>query len=777
MNNYDFSTLNDKEFEQIAKDLLNAKYGLELQDFKVGKDKGTDLRYSTPKNNSSIVVQVKHYIGSGFPQLKHTLQAKELDKVKVLKPDRYIVVTSLPLSATQKDELKVILSPYLLTSNDIFGQEDLNGFLSDFKEIEKKYFKLWFSSLNVFNSVLNNAIEGRTKYMLERIREKIPFYVVTKKLDDANKILQKEKLLLITGQPGIGKTTLAEILLFDRAKNGYKIYKVENITEAENIISPNDEEKQLFYFDDFLGANYIEIIHAHKTETQLTSFVERIKVTPNKYLILTTRTVILNHAIERYEKISLSKIGSHQFEIKLNDYNKFEKALILYNHLYFRNVREELYDSILNEKFYKTIIQHKNYTPRIIEFITDNSKIEKLTPIAYHQFILNNLNNPKEIWRYSYNYQIDYLDRCLLLTLFTLENSSFESSLIRAFENRLAYEKTEHNQIINTSQFQDSVKILLNGFISSNLYTTKPPVREYSFINPSLADFLIGHVCDSYPERKSIIASLTYVEQLSRFNPEKAIIPLEKELQSIIRDKIAKSQLLILNSTAETFTQNNGHAVLVEVLCRYCSQVNTDSLLLEHFKQISFTGSWRSILDKIEYFLINVGDAPLTYEYIKDNFIRIIEKMMYSISSYSNASKIPDLFKKFHHDFEEYSESEDGHNSLIEVIESVLQSSETDIDERENEINNLDEVTDLYDEIYTLEEDLTSELFPSSSIDYDFKIEMNTSHWQKKIEENSKRLDAEASRFEDYDEDYYKEARFESNNEERAIDELFKKSE
>ena len=106
MSKYNFSTLNDKEFEQIAKDLLNAKYNLGLQDFKVGKDKGIDLRFSTLKNDNSIVVQAKHYIGSGFAQLKSTLVKKELDKVKKLLPDRYIVVTSLSLTATQKDELK-----------------------------------------------------------------------------------------------------------------------------------------------------------------------------------------------------------------------------------------------------------------------------------------------------------------------------------------------------------------------------------------------------------------------------------------------------------------------------------------------------------------------------------------------------------------------------------------------------------------------------------------------------------------------------------------------
>jgi len=778
MNNYSFSTLNDKEFEQIGKDLLNAKFKIELQDFKVGKDKGTDLRFSTEKNNNSIVVQAKHYIGSAFAQLKHTLLTKELDKIKNLKPDRYIVVTSLPLSATQKDILKEILAPFVLTSNDIIGQEDLNGYLGEFKEIEKKYFKLWFSSINIFNAVINNAIEGRTKYLFEKIREKIPFYIVTKKLDDANKILQKEKLLLITGQPGIGKTTLAEIILFERAKNGHKIYKVENITEAEDVISPNDEEKQLFYFDDFLGANYFEIVNAHKTETQLTGFVERVKNTPNKYLILTTRTVILNHAMEKYEKISHSKLATQQFEIKLTDYSTYEKALILYNHIYFRGVREDLHESIINEKFYKKIIQHRNYTPRIIEFITDSSRIEKLLPQTYRQFILNNLNNPKEIWRYSYNNQIEYLDRCFLLTLFTFESRSFESSLITAFGNRLDYEKTEHNQIVNTNQFNESVKILLNGFISSNLYDTKPLVREYIFINPSLTDFLIGHVSDSFPERKSIISSLAFVEQLNRFNPEKSLIPLEKELQSIIRDRISKAKIKIQEEGNKGFTENKRHAILLEVLAKYCYQVNIDTLILEHFQKISFDESWNNILQKLEFVLLHIGDAPQTFNYIKDNFQRIIEKMMNTISDSNSAKRIPILFEKYEQNYDEYTESDEGFQNLISVIESVLQSNEVDLkSEKKDEVKNIDEVSVIYDDLYSLERELKYELFPNTSFDYDFGVDLDKSYWEEKIEENIVKAVKNDAMDENYDEDYYKEAHFDAKNEENAVDDLFIKAE
>ncbi|HEY5123721.1 MAG TPA: restriction endonuclease, partial [Ignavibacteria bacterium] len=541
MNNYNFSTLNDKEFEQICKDLLNAKFDLSLQDFKVGKDKGIDLRYSSQKNNNSIVVQAKHYVGSGYPQLKHTLKEIELIKVKKLNPERYIVVTSLPLSAPEKDELKNVLKPYVLTSNDIIGQEDLNDYLTTNKEIETRYFKLWFSSINVFNSILNNAIEGRTRYLLEKIQKNIPFYVITKNLDAAIKILQKEKLLLITGQPGVGKTTLAEILIADRAKNGYKIYKVENIREAEDVISINKDEKQLFYFDDFRGPSIVEIISAQHTETQLTSFVERIKNTPNKYLILTTRTIILNQAIEKYEKISHSKLGNDKFEIKITDYSKYEKALILYNHLYFREVKEEFLNNILSEKFYLNIIEHKNYTPRIIDFITDKSKINTFSVNEYHQYILNNLINPKEIWRYSVNNQIDYLDRCLLITLFSFSGGVLEKHLIKSYERRLKYEKISHNQIISSNQFNKSIKILLNGFLTSELIDIKNDIRVYSFINPSLLDFFIYYISESFQERKDLILSFIYLEQLQRFNPDSSILPLEKELQFIIRDRISNS--------------------------------------------------------------------------------------------------------------------------------------------------------------------------------------------------------------------------------------------
>ena len=58
MPNFNFSVLNDKELEELARDLLNRKFNLDFQNFKRGKDSGIDLRLSSStKTNYKIVQQ------------------------------------------------------------------------------------------------------------------------------------------------------------------------------------------------------------------------------------------------------------------------------------------------------------------------------------------------------------------------------------------------------------------------------------------------------------------------------------------------------------------------------------------------------------------------------------------------------------------------------------------------------------------------------------------------------------------------------------------------
>lgn len=161
MANYDFSTLNDRDLEELARDILSTKLGLDFQSFKPGPDKGIDLRFATINDENEIIVQVKHLLGSGVIALKSILKTEELPKVVTLNPKRYIVVTSLSLSPQDKESIKNTFSPYILSTQDILGKNDLNNFLRNNPNIEEQHFKLWLSSSNIFKRILKNGVKAR----------------------------------------------------------------------------------------------------------------------------------------------------------------------------------------------------------------------------------------------------------------------------------------------------------------------------------------------------------------------------------------------------------------------------------------------------------------------------------------------------------------------------------------------------------------------------------------------------------------------------------------
>jgi hypothetical protein len=737
MNNYDFSSLNDKEFEELVRDLLNRKFRLNLQSFAPGKDKGIDIRLASPKNDNQLVVQVKHFLHSNYSTLKSIIKAKELPKINKLNPGRYILVTSQSMTPSRQEELKNILAPFVHSVNDIIGCEELNKYLVEFDDLEIKYFKLWFSSVPVLTTILNNAIEGRTASLLKEITAKGKLYVITKKLDEAKRVLMEEKLLVITGEPGIGKTTIASMLLLERAKNDFKVYKVETIREAEDVISRNEEEKQVFYFDDFLGANYTEIINANRTETHLTSFVERVRFTPNKYLIVTSRTVILAQAIETYEKIARTGIGDRRFEIKLSDYTKYEKALILYNHLYFQQINELHFRAIIQDRLYKTIVSHHNYSPRIIEFVTDNNKIGNFSTDEYRQFIINNLQNPREIWRYSFNNQIGHMERCFLLTLFTFEKNAEEEYLIKAFESRQVYEKNIHNQITHAGQFDQSIKVLLDGFISITIIDVQTQKRVYDFTNPSLGDFFIGLLKESFMERKAVIQSIYYYQQLQRFHPSKNVFILEPELQEIIRDKIGENSM-VMNKTYWIETHMNILTSILIDLITFCQDIDADDVCLDCLQEADFSEIDSADADRLQIFMNELPDWPLSKQFLQNEFDFIIREVIKNTDNYDNAINLPDLFSDYNKNYNTFVSSPLGQELIVEMINTLLEDQEKRIMDDLDKTTNIEEVSDAYSDLRNTEGELKILLLPIQKDINTYSTDMDYGYWINIVNSNVK---------------------------------------
>lgn len=482
--NYDFSQLNDKEFEYIATDLLSAELGVRIERFKPGRDQGVDGRYYSD-DSGERVIQCKHYLKTGYKGLLSTLKNTEKPKVIKLKPKEYFVVTSLPLSRNNKKEIKKIFSPFISRDDHIFGQEDLNQILLNHPKIEERYFKLWISSTTVLQRILNNAIKGRSADELERIQNNSQKYAITENHNRALKTLKENRVLIISGEPGIGKTTLAEQLCLSFVALDFEFLEIEeSLSEAEDAFIKG--KKQIFYFDDFLGSNYLEAIE-NKKDSHIAKFIGRVENDNKKIFLLTSRTSILNSGILHSPILANKNISKNEYLLTIDKLTRLDKAKILYNHIWFSDLSEAFVEEIYTDKRYKGIIDHSNFNPRLIEFITDVNRIGEVESHAYWEYILDTLENPTEIWENSFKVQNNAFVRYLVCLVAFNGGEIWEDDLSAAYRrvNQIApIPNTSHTE----KDFKSIARLATKSFLNR---VNKNGVIRYSLFNPSIQDFVL----------------------------------------------------------------------------------------------------------------------------------------------------------------------------------------------------------------------------------------------------------------------------------------------
>jgi hypothetical protein len=635
MAQYDFLNLSPSEFENLTRDLFQKEFNTHIESFTEGTDGGIDLRFAK-FDGGKCIVQCKRF-STDFNSLYNNLK-KEIPKIRKLNPTDYYVSTSVGLTPDRKKKIVDLLSPFIKNDSNIFGRDDLNNLLGKYPEIEKKHYKLWLSSTNILEKILHSKIYNQGQFELEKIKETIKIYVQNESFNECLSILENNKFVIISGIPGIGKTTLARILVYHLLANGFEefIFLSNSIAEGYKVF--HEGKKQIFLFDDFLGRNFLETNKFHNEDQEIIRFVEKIRKSKNKILIFTTREYILNQAKQKYESFNNPYFDKNKCIVDLSKYTKFVKAQILCNHLFFSELPNKYLQQILKDNFYLNIINHRNYSPRIIEVVTQNWDLGNDKSVDFQKKLKSFFDNPYHIWEHAYDNQISNLSKYILAILLTTGTPILNKDLLTALQVFAEKLSNKYRLSYSEQDFNKALKELENTFIITNKDNKHEIGIDYQ--NPSIQDFLVNHIAKQKDLIKDLLNNAIYYEQFMRVFS--------------FYDELTTNKGEIIKITNKIFLDK-------EIAKSYCEKILNDfdnlkscgirRVINGSVKSFNWENHHSSDYQKLSELLskIYTPDYPLVRNFIKDRFIGLISDLDFDFDT-DDLNNFINLFRAFKED-------------------------------------------------------------------------------------------------------------------------------
>lgn len=504
---YDFLILQPNEFENLTRDLLQKREGVFIESFTIGRDGGIDLRFTSPKGKRQVIVQAKRY--KDYAKLKNVLK-DEVAKVRKLNLDRYILSTSVGLTPENKTEIKTMFSPYIKATKDILGKDDLNNLLGEYSEVEKQYYKLWLGSTAVLDDILNKRINNWSEMTLEEARKDVSLYVMNDSFERALTVLKENRYVIISGIPGIEKTTLSRMLAYQiLAKDYDEFIKVNSMDDASQKLQKG--KKQVFFYDDFMGSSFLDIKEIG-FENKLLSFIEKVKREPDKLFILATREYILAAAKRQYEKLALSKIDIAKCTIDLSSYTEEIRANILYNHLADAELPIEYIKALLDGKRYLRLIKHDNFNPRIIESFLKQKLYKTEKPEDFVKRFLDFFDRPYSVWEYAFS----NMSKMEQYAMYVRATMGSRPVYLEDWYEAIYYYVNSLLGAVQADCLEDDWQNILKKLLGTFILTERVGDKDLvNYHNPSVYDFLIDNIRKNEKLQGKLISHAMFVNQLT----------------------------------------------------------------------------------------------------------------------------------------------------------------------------------------------------------------------------------------------------------------------
>lgn len=424
--------------------------------------------------------------------------------------------------------------PNFSVDNDILNFEKIIKLLNNKEEKIDNVLSFLKSSiiLPIKLDDLRELFRGYSKYQQETILKDIEYtckkFVPTSITSKCIKHLEDKNLLILVGNPGVGKSYNSKFLVAKYLESGYKLLYSPNKNLKDILEEYNDEEKFVLFIDDIFGSNNIDFMSTI-SDSEIVSLLENTN--KNLKIIINSRISFFNDVNQKYDKIG--RLGLKPFVIETSKFTYAEKTRILIKHLKLSKIPQKfIYNLFEKGKFYISninnplniyrIIYHKNYNPRLVDLMTRIDFIDFND--SYIDKFIKNLDNPYLIYDHSYNNNLETNERIIIKAIYlkSVYKNNYEVKIDDLYKMISQFKITEDD-------FKISLKKLEKSFIS--VYNNGNDII-CKFYDPSIMDYCINKFKTSN-DMEMFIDKIENKEELDNVLLNDKII-MDKRKQKII---------------------------------------------------------------------------------------------------------------------------------------------------------------------------------------------------------------------------------------------------
>ena len=324
----------------------------------------------------------------------------------------------------------------------------------------------------------------RSKIDYEKILNKKNIFVGTEFFKEVLQKILVNRVVIISGEPGVGKTTLAEqAALFYLGKYHSEIFfSVKSVDDIYRTLLVDG--KKVIFYDDFWGGNGLIDFDIRNTSRELVRVIERINKTRDCILIMTTREYILEQGLKQNEELR-KLIEKHKLECQITQYSEADRLKIYYGHLKLADLTWNQMLALKECDDY--VVYSKNYNPRVLELFFKNYVKNDIKPKKCVDSLKKYLECPMDFWEDTFRGLSK--EAGILYIMMAVMPMPVELEILEECYNNYIKRNID---VYEWKNFQDTVIELEKTVIRTDLYAVNwSGMIAVTFQNPSVKDFLI----------------------------------------------------------------------------------------------------------------------------------------------------------------------------------------------------------------------------------------------------------------------------------------------